>query len=105
MSKTILPSGYRAALGLYDTQAAIGFVKAAFQQRLSKALHLIRVSAPLFVASNTGLNDDLNGVERPVSFDILETGTTAQVVHSLAKWKRMALYQYDFTVEKACILI
>ena len=96
MSKTILPSGYHAALGLYDTQAAIGFVKAAFQQRLSKALHLIRVSAPLFVASDTGLNDDLNGVERPVSFDILETGATAQVVHSLAKWKRMALYQYDF---------
>ena len=97
MSKTMIPKGYQSTLGVYETQTAIGQVKRKFEDSLSKALNLKRVSAPLFVEPSTGLNDDLNGVERPVSFDILETGTEAQVVHSLAKWKRMALYQYGFT--------
>jgi len=96
MSKTVIPSGYRSVLDLYQTQKAIAFLKENFQKRLSKALNLVRVSAPLFVDPSTGLNDDLNGVERPVSFDIAETQTVAQVVHSLAKWKRMALYKYGF---------
>ena len=96
MSKTKTPAGYVSALGSYDTQAAIGKIKRCFEDKLSAALNLKRVSAPLFVDPALGLNDDLNGVERPVSFDIKETGTTAQVVHSLAKWKRMALYKYDF---------
>lgn len=96
MSKTVIPSGYRSALDLYQTQKAIAFLKENFQKRLCKALNLVRVSAPLFVDPSTGLNDDLNGIERPVSFDIAETQTVAQVVHSLAKWKRMALYKYGF---------
>lgn len=100
MSKTIIPKGYdpAASLGLYDTQAAIARIKDVFTEHLKTALHLIRVSAPLFVDPSTGLNDDLNGVERPVSFEIKETGETAQVVHSLAKWKRMALYRYGFAL-------
>ena len=98
MSKTIVPQGYHSALGLYDTQKAIGQVKQIFQVKLCAALHLKRVTAPLFVDPATGLNDDLNGVERPVSFDVPSVGKTAQVVHSLAKWKRMALKQYDFRI-------
>lgn len=96
MSKTTIPQGYRSALGLYDTQVAIGLLRSNFQQNIGDALNLKRVTAPLFVTADSGLNDDLNGVERPVSFDLLETGDVAQVVHSLAKWKRMALYKYDF---------
>ncbi len=96
MSKTMIPQGYKTVLGLYDTQSAIGLLKRTFEDKLGQALNLKRVSAPLFVEPQTGLNDDLNGVERPVSFDIAETGRDAQVVHSLAKWKRMALYQYGF---------
>ena len=92
----MIPTGYRSCLNLYETQTAIGIVKRTFEDALGRALHLKRVSAPLFVDPSTGLNDDLNGVERPVSFDIAETGTVAQVVHSLAKWKRMALYKYGF---------
>ncbi len=98
MSKTFVPQGYHSALGLYDTQKAIGQVKQIFQVKLCAALHLKRVTAPLFVDPATGLNDDLNGVERPVSFDVPSVGKTAQVVHSLAKWKRMALKQYDFRI-------
>ena len=98
MSKTFVPQGYHSALGLYDTQKAIGQVKQIFQVKLCAALHLKRVTAPLFVDPATGLNDDLNGVERPVSFDVPSVGKTAQVVHSLAKWKRMALKQNDFRV-------
>ena len=94
---TVLPERYQPALGLYETQKAIGLIKNIFQVKLCAALHLKRVTAPLFVDPATGLNDDLNGVERPVSFDLKETGRTAQVVHSLAKWKRMALYKYGFT--------
>lgn len=98
MSKTVIPKGYpsTAGLSLYETQDAIEKIKACFTANLKAALNLTRVSAPLFVDPSTGLNDDLNGVERPVSFDIRETGKEAQVVHSLAKWKRMALYQYGF---------
>ncbi len=96
MSKTIIPKGYRATLDLYNTQKAISLIKRVFEDSLSSQLHLQRVSAPLFVEAHTGLNDDLNGVERPVSFDVKETGDSAQVVHSLAKWKRMALYNYGF---------
>lgn len=96
MSKTFIPKGYKSKLDLYDTQVAIGFLKRTFEENLCNALNLKRVSAPLFVDPNSGINDDLNGVERPVRFDIAETGTDAVIVHSLAKWKRLALYKYDF---------
>ena len=98
MLKTVIPAGYAPCLNLYDTQKAIGLLKRLFEDSLGGALHLRRVSAPLFVEASTGLNDDLNGVERPVSFDIPFAGREAQVVHSLAKWKRMALYRYQFSV-------
>ena len=98
MLKTIIPPGYSPCLNLYDTQKAIGLLKRLFEDNLGGALHLRRVSAPLFVEASTGLNDDLNGVERAVSFDIPDAGRDAQVVHSLAKWKRMALYRYQFSV-------
>jgi len=98
MSKTYIPKGYKSALDLYQTQAAICVIHEVFEKKLGDALNLIRVSAPLFVEPETGLNDDLNGIERAVTFDIKETGTTAAVVHSLAKWKRMALYTYGFPV-------
>ncbi len=87
---------YCSLINEYDTQAAISLVKQVFTDELCKALTLSRVTAPLFLKQNSGLNDDLNGVERPVSFDLLETGEIAEVVHSLAKWKRMALMQYGF---------
>ena len=96
MSTTIIPQGYKSVLNLYETQEAIQRIKKLFQGNLSHALNLKRVSAPLFVDSGSGLNDNLNGVERPVSFDVLETGEEAEVVHSLAKWKRLALKLYDF---------
>ena len=100
MSKLVIPQGYRAPLSTYEMQRAIEFIKSNFQVNLSNALNLRRVSAPLFVDENSGLNDNLNGVERPVSFDIPDVGTNAQVVHSLAKWKRLALKRYDFKVGK-----
>ena len=100
MSVLNIPSGYKSTLSLYETQVAIGVIKQIFETNLVRALDLKRVSAPLFVEPQTGLNDDLNGVERPVEFDILETKTNAQIVHSLAKWKRMALYKYGFPVGK-----
>jgi len=98
MEKTYIPKGYSPLLNLYDTQKAIGLLKRLFEDILCGALQLRRVSAPLFVEASTGLNDDLSGVERPVSFDIPAAGRDAQVVHSLAKWKRMALYRYQFSV-------
>ena len=98
MSKLFIPEGYKPPLDVYDTQKAISFIKSTFQQRLAKALHLKRVSAPLFVTEASGLNDNLNGVERPVSFDIPDVGEEAEVVHSLAKWKRLALKRYRFYV-------
>jgi aspartate--ammonia ligase len=98
MSKLVVPDGYRPILPLYETQTAIGAIKRLFEDDLSRILNIKRVSAPLFVDPRTGLNDDLNGVERPVEFDIKETGSNAQIVHSLAKWKRMAVYMYGFPV-------
>ncbi len=98
MSKFIKPEKYKSVLSMYETQTAIGYLKHNFEKELCAALNLKRVSAPLFVEHSSGLNDDLNGVERPVSFDIRENGATAEVVHSLAKWKRMALYKYNFNV-------
>ena len=99
-SHLYIPEGYKPALDLYDTQRAITFIKDAFQNQLSLNLDLKRVSAPLFLTQESGLNDNLNGYERPVSFDIPSVGTTAEVVHSLAKWKRWALGRYDFHVGK-----
>ncbi len=89
-------SSYKPLLSDFETQRAISLVKDKFTAELCSALNLSRVTAPLFVKTSSGLNDNLNGVERPVSFDILETGEMAEVVHSLAKWKRMALHNYGF---------
>ena len=100
MSKTYIPAHYHTPLNVYEMQRAIEFIKSNFQVNLSNALNLRRVSAPLFVDENSGLNDNLNGVERPVSFDIPDVGTNAQVVQSLAKWKRLALKRYEFNVGK-----
>lgn len=97
MSKFFIPEGYQSNLSLYETQIAIKTVKDFFQQTLSKKLNLQRVSAPLFVTPESGLNDNLNGYERPVSFTIKEQNERpAEIVHSLAKWKRFALKKYDF---------
>ncbi len=98
MSKSLyLPEGYKAALSLRETQHAIKYIKDVFQQALSFAATLDRVSAPLIVTTSSGINDDLNGVERKVGFDIKEIGgKEAEVVQSLAKWKRMALYRYGY---------
>ena len=98
MSKTYIPEGYRPVLDAYDTQRAIAYIKQTFQEEFAAGLNLKRVSAPLFVTRESGLNDNLSGVERPVSFDIPAVGTDAQVVHSLAKWKRLALKRYHFGV-------
>ena len=96
MSKLYIPTGYKMPLPNYELQRAIAFIKDSFQTNLSNALNLRRVSAPLFVDGGSGLNDDLNGVERPVAFDIPDVGLNGQVVHSLAKWKRLALKRYGF---------
>lgn len=100
MGRITIPSGYKSDLNLRETQIAIKRVKDFFQQQLATQLNLHRVSAPLFVDPASGLNDNLNGVERPVTFDIKELDPNVQfeVVHSLAKWKRMALGRYDFAV-------
>ena len=89
---------YKQILNDFETQKAISFIKDKFSTELCDSLDLTRVTAPLFVKASSGLNDNLNGVERPVSFDILETGEIAEVVHSLAKWKRMALHKYGFPI-------
>lgn len=96
----IIPNDYHSLLNLKDTQVAIKAAKDYFETNLARELHLTRVSAPLFVDPATGLNDDLNGVERPVEFDVKETGTKLQIVHSLAKWKRYALREYGFSVDE-----
>ncbi len=96
MSKVFIPADYKPVLSLYDTQRAIGMTKRLFEDMLCGALNLQRASSPLFVPSTSGLNDNLSGVERPVNFDIKDTGTYAEVVHSLAKWKRQALRDYGF---------
>lgn len=92
----ILPPHYFSKLDIMETEVAIKLAKDTFERELAEALSLTRVSAPLFVRPETGLNDDLNGVERPVRFDILELQADVEIVHSLAKWKRMALGRYGF---------
>ncbi len=94
--KTTIPEGYKSFLSIYDTQKAISLLKRLFEDRLGALLNLYRVSAPLFVDEKSGLNDNLNGYERPVTFDILRSDHKAQVVQSLAKWKRLALKRYGF---------
>ena len=97
MEQFIIPENYQPALNLHDTQIGIKTVKDFFQKTLADRLHLLRVSAPLFVTPESGLNDNLNGVERPVHFDLKERpGQDAEIVHSLAKWKRYALKKYGF---------
>ena len=99
MEHLYLPPDYSSKLSLYDTQVAIKTVKDFFQQSLADQLYLLRVSAPLFVTPESGLNDNLNGVERPVTFGIKEQNERpAEIVHSLAKWKRNALKQYGFHI-------
>ena len=98
MTKTIVPKGYTSLLGAYKTQTAIGLIKRSFEEQLTYRMDLKRVSAPLFVADDSGLNDNLSGVERPVRFDVPALEVSGEVVHSLAKWKRMALFDYDFRV-------
>ena len=97
MEQIKIPAGYRSDLNLHDTQVAIKTVKDFFQQTLAQKLNLLRVSAPIFVSPSSGLNDNLNGVERPVSFDIKGLHEDAEIVHSLAKWKRYALKKYGFS--------
>ena len=98
MNKIYVPEGYVPSLDAYNTQKAIAYIKKTFQEEFSDALNLKRVSAPLFVTEESGLNDNLNGYERAVSFDVPAVGSNAEVVHSLAKWKRLALKRYNFTV-------
>ena len=98
--KSYIPENYKPSLSLYDTQTAISFIKKDFIDKLSEFLNLKRVSAPLFVECGTGINDDLDGIARAVDFDIPCIGKSGTVVHSLAKWKRMALYRYDFHTGK-----
>ena len=92
----LIPRDYRPSLDLRTTQRAIKSLKDLFQRNLARELHLERISAPLFVESDSGLNDNLNGVERPVGFDVPDAGTDCKIVHSLAKWKRLALREYGF---------
>lgn len=97
MEHFVIPENYRSELNLYETQEAIKTIKDFFQQALAEQLTLLRVTAPLFVTPQSGLNDNLNGIERPVDFDIKEqNGKTAEIVQSLAKWKRYALKKYGF---------
>ena len=100
MNKVILPEGYKPVLNSYDLQRAIALTKDIFQEKFTQNLQLKRVSAPLFVKAASGLNDDLSGKERAVSFDVPAIGVDAQVVHSLAKWKRLALKKYGFAVHE-----
>jgi len=98
MSSLTLPQAYESILDLRETQRAIKFIKDLFQRNLARALRLERISAPLFVGTETGVNDDLNGVERKVNFTIMaDNYAPAEIVLSLAKWKRMALLDYGFT--------
>lgn len=94
----IIPESYKSKTSLIETQIYIKRIKDYFEANLARELNLVRVSAPLFVEASTGMNDNLNGVERPVSFDVLATGKEVEIVHSLAKWKRMSLHRYNFEV-------
>jgi len=95
--RLIIPKGYSSSLDIRETEVAIKLLKDYFERELAGKLNLTRVSAPLFVLPETGLNDNLTGVERPVSFDIKDIGEKAEIVHSLAKWKRVALKRYGFS--------
>ena len=96
MSKLLIPKGYKPILNLSQTELGIKNIKDFFQQNLSSELRLRRVTAPLFVECGTGINDDLNGSERPVSFPIKDMeNKKAEIVHSLAKWKRLILAEYE----------
>ena len=103
MNKIYIPEGYSPKLNRYDTQRAIDIIKQLFQQNFCKALSLKRVSAPLFVSCSSGLNDNLNGTERPVTFDVPAIDGDAEIVHSLAKWKRLALKRYDFWMHEGLL--
>ena len=94
----IIPKDYRSNTTLIETEINIKKIKDYFEKELAAKLNLTRVSAPLFVDATSGLNDNLNGVERPVKFDLLSTGEDVEIVHSLAKWKRLSLYRYGFKV-------
>ena len=94
--KITIPEGYSSSLNLYDTQASISFIKKHFEDKLTKSLNLKRVSAPLFVEKSTGLNDDLDGKAQAVNFVAPNINKECVIVHSLAKWKRMALHEYGF---------
>lgn len=97
----IIPQYYENKLDIISTEVAIKYVKDLFERRLAHHLNLMRISAPLYVSKSSGLNDDLNGIERPVGFDIMEIkGEEYEIVHSLAKWKRMALKRYHFNIGK-----
>ncbi len=98
-SKLIVPKNYKSSLSIRETETTIKLIKDFFERQLAEALNLYRVSAPLFVKPETGLNDDLNGVEKPVSFEIRDIcACRAEIVHSLAKWKRVALNRYGFSI-------
>ena len=95
----IIPKNYDPVLNIRETEKAIKYIRDTFQSEFGKEMNLERISAPLFVTKSSGLNDNLNGVERPVSFDMADIkDQEIEVVHSLAKWKRMALYEYNFAV-------
>lgn len=94
--KIIIPQGYKSSLNLYDTQASISFIKKHFEDKLTRSLNLKRVSAPLFVEKQSGLNDDLDGKAQAVNFTAPNINKECVIVHSLAKWKRMALHEYGF---------
>lgn len=96
IEKLNIPKDYQSKLNVVETEIAIKLLNDTFERELAKQLNLTRVSAPLFVTPQSGLNDDLNGTERPVKFDLLDTGSDVVIVHSLAKWKRMALKRYGF---------
>ena len=100
---SIIPPGYVSQLDNYDTQRAIERIKHVYLTKLCAALHLVRVTAPLVVDPAIGINDNLNGIERPVRFDVPGVGSDAEVVQSLAKWKRYALKRYDFNVGKGIV--
>ena len=95
---TLVRGEYKPQLDLRATEKAVKLIKDNFEKNLSRELNLERVSAPLFVRPESGLNDNLNGVERAVSFDIKDIGADVEIVHSLAKWKRMALKRYHFNI-------
>ena len=100
MSNYIFPSSYKPIFEKLEAQKAIKLIKDTFERKLSEKLNLVRVSAPLMVESDTGINDLLNGYERPVEFDVKETKKKVQIVQSLAKWKRIALKRYGFKIDQ-----